>query len=1167
MLPIALVLALVLVGTSEKTYFVKPASSSCPKHDQPCLTLDEYASNQSEFFTSDSTFLFLNGTHTTRIVIHLENISRLQFEESDSRFHPEVDFSIKCSNVSGITIQGLVLRFTGRMNNTTLTFIKSIDILVTQVSFLGSNQTRAVLLDHSIAVFRNCTFRENRGVPNCGALLVQQRSQVFVLSNSVFIKNSAQQIGGAVCVNQSKFHITDSTFIGNSASQSGGVYASYSTIFTVGVQFVKNSADLGGAVGFRSADGKFSNTTVIGNSGTALFFNRSKINFNGTSILKENINTNVGGIGGAVTSEISVLSFSGTTNFEDNYASMEGGALVDFVMSTISFAGSTKFINNTADQKGGGAILLTVNSKLLLHGSVLFLSNNCTTCHGGAISVASASEIEIFDFVTFKNNSAQMGGAIYIRFSTITLNQGAKIETIGNHADWFGGGIFHLDSIESDQCEFTIHANYPQGLILFLLPDCFLSFRKFSFVNAHQYQIVSINDTAGEDGQFMYGGLIDKCRILDISEQILEFKLLYNVVFEYDILQIYPNTEYQGKYALSSEAFTLCICETNSSWIDCTGSLQISTVRGSMFNVSVVALSQGEAITAPVILAKIKKTARLELNQNSQQIEPNCSILSYNMYSTEITDQLVIFPDQTCRDTGLAVVTVNVTFEDCPVGFVFSGDQCTCEERLQKYTDQCIIGDDKNYISKKFNDRFWVGFSSNQKLGIGLILCNSCPPDYCKTDEVNVSVTSLNMQCAYNHSGLLCGSCATNYSHVFGDLVCQKCSNMSLLILIAFAVAGILLVAFLSILRLTVATGMINSIILYTNIIQAIFSTNTNVFTVFIAWMNLDLGFSTCFYNGMDAYAQTWLQFAFPLYVWFLISLIIITSRYSTLMTKLIGSNPIAVLATLLLMSYTKILKNIIDIYSSVQLEYPNVNITVWYKDASFIFLESYHLVLAVLSTIFVIICVFPYTIFLLLGYRIYHYSGRKYIRQIMMKLKPLLDSYYAPHEKHSRFWPGLLLLVRCGLFIVFTLDYIHGSNNSLVTVTITFIVLIVIAWLLSWFSIRVYRSFFVNAIEALVFLNLIVLSIMKSNGAESFELTFSLVGMVFAIMVVVVLYQLYFIYVAKMALWLKLVSFLHSKMRKLANNDNVNERTPLMNKPTNFVVRLREPVMEYLTD
>ena len=129
------------------------------------------------------------------------------------------------------------------------------------------------------------------------------------------------------------------------------------------------------------------------------------------------------------------------------------------------------------------------------HGSVLFLNNNCTTCYGGAISVSSKSEVEIFDYVTFRNNSAQMGGAIYIGLSTITLNQGARMETIGNNADWFGGGIFHMDSIDYFQCDFTTHANYSHREILVLLPDCFLRFRNFSFINTHRYQIVSINDT------------------------------------------------------------------------------------------------------------------------------------------------------------------------------------------------------------------------------------------------------------------------------------------------------------------------------------------------------------------------------------------------------------------------------------------------------------------------------------------------------------------------------------------------------------------------------------------------------------------------------------------------------------------------------------------------
>ena len=33
--------------------------------------------------------------------------------------------------------------------------------------------------------------------------------------------------------------------------------------------------------------------------------------------------------------------------------------------------------------------------------------------------------------------------------------------------------------------------------------------------------------------------------------------------------------------------------------------------------------------------------------------------------------------------------------------------------------------------------------------------------------------------------------------------------------------------------------------------------------TVLLAWLNLDLGIETCFYNEMTAYTQTWLQFVF----------------------------------------------------------------------------------------------------------------------------------------------------------------------------------------------------------------------------------------------------------------------------------------------------------------
>lgn len=64
-----------------------------------------------------------------------------------------------------------------------------------------------------------------------------------------------------------------------------------------------------------------------------------------------------------------------------------------------------------------------------------------------------------------------------------------------------------------------------------------------------------------------------------------------------------------------------------------------------------------------------------------------------------------------------------------------------------------------------------------------------------------------------------------------------------------------------------------------------------------------------CFYNGLDAYQYSWLQYAFPLYIWFLTGAVVLGYKYSNRLRNLLGSNPIAVLATVILLSYTKILE------------------------------------------------------------------------------------------------------------------------------------------------------------------------------------------------------------------------------------------------------------------
>ena len=77
---------------------------------------------------------------------------------------------------------------------------------------------------------------------------------------------------------------------------------------------------------------------------------------------------------------------------------------------------------------------------------------------------------------------------------------------------------------------------------------------------------------------------------------------------------------------------------------------------------------------------------------------------------------------------------------------------------------------------------------------------------------------------------------------------------------------------------------------------------------LFTSLANLDLGIKTCFYNGMDDYAKLWLQLAFPIYLIFIATLLIITSRYSTRIQRLTARRALPVLATLFLLSYIKII-------------------------------------------------------------------------------------------------------------------------------------------------------------------------------------------------------------------------------------------------------------------
>ena len=332
-------------------------------------------------------------------------------------------------------------------------------------------------------------------------------------------------------------------------------------------------------------------------------------------------------------------------------------------------------------------------------------------------------------------------------------------------------------------------------------------------------------------------------------------------------------------------------------------------------------------------------------------------------------------------------------------------------------------------------------------------------------------------QCNYNRKGILCGQCSEDLSRVLGNSRCKKCTDTYLVLLLLFAAAGVILVAFLLLLNLTVAVGTINGLIFYANVVAAndalIFPSDSNTYVdilrVFIAWINLDFGIESCLYDGMDTYALTWLQYAFPLYLWVLIGLVFVVSHFSSRASRVLGRNPVAVFATLILLSYAKILRTVIVSFSSAALEYPEGEIRrVWLYDGSIPFLDvndGRHLGLFIASLLVLVLLFIPYTVLLLTSQWLLYKSHWRILSWINKpQLRAFLDAHHAPFKTQHRYWTGVLLLARLPLLITSTIP-----NASLLTVQI--FILSVHMWM--WIVGGVYRKWYLNALEGFFFVSL----------------------------------------------------------------------------------------------
>ena len=644
-----------------------------------------------------------------------------------------------------------------------------------------------------------------------------------------------------------------------------------------------------------------------------------------------------------------------------------------------------------------------------------------------------ASVVTVENRLVFKNNTGVVGGGIAINSSSVVaLSSSAYLEFTGNHASYKGGGIYIN---ELTKCRFI---------------------RKYDSVSP--VPLTLKDNTAGVAGNDIYGQTYST----------------FNYLFTLTNSEIDTSSD--------ATAFTLCN-DTTPIWTEVIEVQHVFPGQALKYSVAFFARNYNNSysLTDGTLMLAINGT--LIINKYISE----CSLVKYTpKYNISYGRNIIVFTVTTDRFN--LQHNISFIFNKCPIGFsVNSSEVCTCSFLRENVT--CDI----NSLNITHNGLLWIGtYGTSTPFNVNATNPNACIIDedclfYCSPNPVTFKLNDTDTQCVYNRGQRMCGSCRDGYSLLMGSNKCDHCHNNYMIIvwIALFAVMGVLLVVLLIALNLTVSVGTLNGLLFYANIVklyEPVFSRKgaLPVLHQVISWINLDFGFEVCFYNGMDSYGKQWLQFAFPLYLWIIIIIIILLCRKYGKISRLMGSHTVPVLSTLFLLSYTKLVRTIVIVLHKREVTLHCTNesvrsVSVWYEDPSFEYAKGKHAGLFGFTLLVSVFFVIPYTLFLLLN-RFYekYLSNLQVLKKIWDRFKPIIDAYSGPMKDEYRFWPGLLLVARIPVLLSVTLvDSFIQSQHFLLSMLLT--VLVIVLSLSHCFG-GVYKKRMNNVLEVWFLFNLCIM-------------------------------------------------------------------------------------------
>jgi predicted outer membrane repeat protein len=606
--------------------------------------------------------------------------------------------------------------------------------------------------------------------------------------------------------------------------------------------------------------------------------------------------------------------------------------------------------------------------------------------------------INVNGTLSFINNSAAIGGGLFLQNTFIVMFNNSALKFIRNSATIRGGAIF-ADLQPIGEEGYHLSERY--------FKICFISFDQldeyYSILSTkpdlNNYNVsIQFIDNKAPLGSSIYGSSLQLCTWIPPFD-----KNNASEVFETLPFSFVPPIDTAG--VINTGAVEMIL-----------NNKTIEVLPGEHVTLDVTAYDAlGQSIPWVITSApsngphQHNVTLSSTLGLSGYWLLPGDNHSLTNAYfngAEEITSEFILLG----VINSFPQVNFNVSFKACSVGFVFEDGKCVCSSEISDI-DGVVCRSDLYCIETLANH--WFG--QDQELGF---VYEECSLDYCESNLTYVN-NNTDIQCNedFGRTGLVCSECQPGYSATFGSNRCVYCSHYYLFTIPVFLILGLLLVLIITFLNITIADGYINGVIFFCDIIsvyKAFFTrsiSHTGYHLMFIpaSFINLDVGFELCFYDGMTTLIRSAFYLFFPFYLFFLMIVITLIAKFSVKLSNITNSVPRS-FATIFLLCFTNLGQTCVQIIAFYEIQGSISTYYGWYMAPNIPYLDPGHLSLSFIAII-ILILLLVIAFFLLIPKLVM-------VLKLQVKFLPLLDPFWSPFKPKFRFWLSLRLFFRVFAFI-----------------------------------------------------------------------------------------------------------------------------------------------------